>query len=189
MWSCTALGSHRDDAEFGSTHGLSPCERCFSLVQHSSPLSLLPLPLPLLLPLPLPLPPLSTAAGREMCITRHACIPRAVCLASLGMITHYHKTVKFLLFCFSTATQLFHPPSSPPSPPHPSPSLSPTLSSTSLVVSGDADGKLTVWEWRTTRIVARFKAHDSVCISCLWLPHETSKVISCGWDGKIHLWD
>ncbi|CAI8025898.1 Pre-mRNA-processing factor 17 [Geodia barretti] len=59
----------------------------------------------------------------------------------------------------------------------------------SLVVSGDADGKLTVWEWRTTRIVTRFKAHDSVCISCLWLPHETSKVISCGWDGKIHLWD
>ncbi|CAI8020491.1 Pre-mRNA-processing factor 17, partial [Geodia barretti] len=57
----------------------------------------------------------------------------------------------------------------------------------SLVVSGDADGKLTVWEWRTTRIVTRFKAHDSVCISCLWLPHKTSKIISCGWDGKIHL--
>ena len=35
----------------------------------------------------------------------------------------------------------------------------------------------------TTRIIMRFKARDSMCISCLWLPHETSKVISCGWDG------
>ncbi|XP_064404437.1 pre-mRNA-processing factor 17-like isoform X2 [Halichondria panicea] len=57
------------------------------------------------------------------------------------------------------------------------------------VVSGDADGKLTVWEWRSTRIFTRFKAHESVCIGCAWLPHETSKVITCGWDGNIKLWD
>lgn len=57
------------------------------------------------------------------------------------------------------------------------------------MVSGDADGKLTAWDWKTTRIFTRFKAHDSVCISCLWLPHETSKVITCGWDAAIKLWD
>ena len=59
----------------------------------------------------------------------------------------------------------------------------------SYVASGDADGKLTVWEWKTTRIATRFKAHDSVCIGTQWLPHETSKVITCGWDGAIKLWD
>lgn len=59
----------------------------------------------------------------------------------------------------------------------------------SFVISGDADGKLTAWEWKNTRIRTRFKAHDSVCISCLWLPHETSKVVTCGWDGLIKLWD
>ena len=59
----------------------------------------------------------------------------------------------------------------------------------SYVISGDADGKLTVWEWKNTRIYTRFKVHDSVCIGCLWLPHETSKVVTCGWDGAIKLWD
>ncbi|XP_051954498.1 pre-mRNA-processing factor 17-like [Xyrauchen texanus] len=57
------------------------------------------------------------------------------------------------------------------------------------VVSGDADGKLNIWDWKTTKLYHRIKAHDKVCISALWHPHETSKVITCGWDGQIKLWD
>ena len=36
---------------------------------------------------------------------------------------------------------------------------------------------------------SKIKAHGGVCIGCLWLPHETSKVVTCGWDGTIKLWD
>jgi pre-mRNA-processing factor 17 len=57
------------------------------------------------------------------------------------------------------------------------------------VSSGDSEGKLTVWEFKTCRIVKRFKAHDGVLMGCEWLPHETSQVVTCSWDGTIKLWD
>ncbi|KAK2114186.1 pre-mRNA-processing factor 17 [Saguinus oedipus] len=59
----------------------------------------------------------------------------------------------------------------------------------SYVISGDGNGKLNIWDWKTTKLYSRFKAHDKVCIGAVWHPHETSKVITCGWDGLIKLWD
>ena len=38
-------------------------------------------------------------------------------------------------------------------------------------------------------LIRKIKAHDGVCISALWHPVEASKVITAGWDGRIHLWD
>ena len=58
----------------------------------------------------------------------------------------------------------------------------------SLVVSGDADGKIYFWSWSTTRIITSFKAHDSACISVMWHPHERQKLVSAGWDGLIKIW-
>lgn len=59
----------------------------------------------------------------------------------------------------------------------------------SYLISGDADGKLYIWDWKTTKLFNKFKAHDDVCIACLWHPHETSKVVTAGWDGLIKYWD
>ncbi|XP_050298028.1 pre-mRNA-processing factor 17 [Anthonomus grandis grandis] len=59
----------------------------------------------------------------------------------------------------------------------------------SYIVSGDADGKCFIWDWKTTKLYKKWKAHDGVCISCLWHPHEPSKMISAGWDGVIKYWD
>ena len=38
-------------------------------------------------------------------------------------------------------------------------------------------------------MLAKWKAHDRTCISVLWHPHETSKLVSAGWDGAIKYWD
>uniref|UniRef100_A0A183BLG6 Pre-mRNA-processing factor 17 n=1 Tax=Globodera pallida TaxID=36090 RepID=A0A183BLG6_GLOPA len=57
-----------------------------------------------------------------------------------------------------------------------------------FLASGDADGKITIWDWRTHKIVSTWKAHDNVCISTLWHPHEKSRMISCGWDNVIKMW-
>lgn len=58
----------------------------------------------------------------------------------------------------------------------------------SFLASGDADGKITIWDWRTHKIVSTWKAHENVCISTLWHPHEKSRMISCGWDNVIKMW-
>ncbi|CAF4076151.1 unnamed protein product [Rotaria sp. Silwood2] len=59
----------------------------------------------------------------------------------------------------------------------------------SYVISGDADGRLAIWNWKTTRIFERIKAHDDVCIDAKWHWHEKSRVLTAGWDNVVKLWD
>jgi len=59
----------------------------------------------------------------------------------------------------------------------------------SYLISGDADGRLAIWDWKTTKLYDKIKAHSQVCMDVKWHPHETSKILTCGWDGVVHLWD
>jgi len=58
-----------------------------------------------------------------------------------------------------------------------------------FLISGDAEGKLFFWDWKTHRVFRSFKAHDQVTIGCEWHPLEQSKVATCSWDGTIKYWD
>jgi len=57
------------------------------------------------------------------------------------------------------------------------------------VMSGTSNGDLVFWDWKSTKIFSRFKAHEAVTIGCQWHPIEPSKVASCSWDGTIKYWD
>ncbi|KAF7792497.1 hypothetical protein EIP86_003538 [Pleurotus ostreatoroseus] len=41
------------------------------------------------------------------------------------------------------------------------------------ISSGDGEGNVVFWEWKTGRIKSRMKAHSKVVIAHEWLPHET----------------
>ncbi|ORZ40095.1 WD40-repeat-containing domain protein [Catenaria anguillulae PL171] len=57
------------------------------------------------------------------------------------------------------------------------------------LMSGDSTGSMFFWDFKSCKLVKKFKAHDKVVMGCEWHPHETSKVFTCSWDGTIKLWD
>ena len=59
----------------------------------------------------------------------------------------------------------------------------------SYVLSGDSDGHVFIWDWKTARMYSKFKAHEGVCIGDEWNPYSPSRVATCGWDGLIKYWD
>lgn len=57
------------------------------------------------------------------------------------------------------------------------------------VASGDTNGYLCVWDWKTGKMVKKLKAHEGVANCALWHPQESSKVATGGADGVICYWD
>jgi len=58
-----------------------------------------------------------------------------------------------------------------------------------FIMSGDTDGRLWFWDWKSCKVFRKIKCHDQVCISALWHPTEPSAVATCSWDGTIKYWD
>lgn len=58
-----------------------------------------------------------------------------------------------------------------------------------FVMSGDGEGRMWFWDWKRGSVLKKFKAHSNVVMGCEWHPRETSKVLTCSWDGLIKYWD
>ena len=50
------------------------------------------------------------------------------------------------------------------------------------ISSGDSQGNVVFWDWKTGRIKSRLQAHSKVVIAHEWLPHETVSRIPIFWD-------
>ena len=58
-----------------------------------------------------------------------------------------------------------------------------------FLCSGDADGKLWFWDWRTSKNYTTLQGHDKICNDVKWHPIKSSLLASCSWDNTIKLWD
>jgi pre-mRNA-processing factor 17 len=57
-----------------------------------------------------------------------------------------------------------------------------------FVMSGDGEGRMFFWDWKSGKILRKFKAHDQVTIGSAWHPIEPRLLATCSWDGTIKLW-
>jgi pre-mRNA-processing factor 17 len=58
-----------------------------------------------------------------------------------------------------------------------------------LLYSGDAQGRLFIWDWRSMKIWKRLNCHKQVTIGAAWNPLYASRLATCSWDGTIKYWD
>mmetsp|Transcript_20439 Transcript_20439/g.30711 ORF Transcript_20439/g.30711 Transcript_20439/m.30711 type:complete len:613 (+) Transcript_20439:259-2097(+) len=59
-----------------------------------------------------------------------------------------------------------------------------------FIMSGDGNGKLCFWEWKRSKMLQKYKAHDKgPTIGCVWHPLQPSVAFTCGWDGIIKMWE
>jgi pre-mRNA-processing factor 17 len=58
-----------------------------------------------------------------------------------------------------------------------------------FVFSGDANGNVWFWDFKTGKHLLTKKCHDQVTIGVDWHPIETSKLATASWDSTIKYWD
>ena len=59
-----------------------------------------------------------------------------------------------------------------------------------FLASGDEAGQLWFWDWLRCRRIKALRGHSNgPCIALKWHPLRPSCLVSCGWDGKIKIWD
>lgn len=58
-----------------------------------------------------------------------------------------------------------------------------------FVSSGDQEGRVFFWDWKSARVYSVLQAHSKVCIGVEWHPHEASTFLTASWDGTVKLWN
>lgn len=58
-----------------------------------------------------------------------------------------------------------------------------------IVCSGDSNGNVCFWDWKTCKLWSKVKASDGAIVATAWHPRESSKVVTGDLNGSIKYWD
>jgi pre-mRNA-processing factor 17 len=58
-----------------------------------------------------------------------------------------------------------------------------------FLASGDHEGRVFFWDWKSARVNSVIEAHDKACVSIDWHPAEPSTMLTSSWDNTIRLWN
>ena len=58
-----------------------------------------------------------------------------------------------------------------------------------FVATGDSEGRVFFYDWKSTKPYNVLQAHGQVCIGLDWHPSDNTKFMTCSWDGTIKLWE
>ncbi|OHS96188.1 pre-mRNA splicing factor [Tritrichomonas foetus] len=59
----------------------------------------------------------------------------------------------------------------------------------SFLASGDSDGKLYIWEWKSAILKKTFELHSQVLIKADWSPYNPSQILTASYDNSLCLLD
>lgn len=57
------------------------------------------------------------------------------------------------------------------------------------VISGDSNGNLVIWDWKSCNLIKKFKIDDKVISQVNWNKKESSKIAIAGLSGRIYYYD
>lgn len=57
-----------------------------------------------------------------------------------------------------------------------------------FVASGDHNGRVFFYDWKSTKVFSVLEAHNNVCVGLDWHPNDPSRFVTSSWDGLVKLW-
>ena len=58
----------------------------------------------------------------------------------------------------------------------------------SLLCSGDANGQVFFYNYKTSKVLSVRNAYKSACVGCKFNPGLSSSIATCSWDGQVTIW-
>ena len=58
-----------------------------------------------------------------------------------------------------------------------------------FVATGDSEGRVFFYDWKSTKVYSVLHAHDNVVIGIDFHPNDSNRFLTCSLDGTVKMWE